>query len=298
MSLPPSPTQVPTLPKKSVKPQENPREDDGKKIEFAKFINEHNLQLVNHTDTKTSIIIGIDGVLLGLLFSSLPSLEYLFILIPFIISVVLLGLSAFYGLWAIFPIINRDPRYRDSMVYHETILGHELTPRHIYKPLDALAKKIQRHEDEYKKNLSDLYEYLKRWGLPFDAEAISSKFNSSTSMNNDNDDRILYEEVRSVCMLAGKLHHMVTRVRWSLFFLVLAVILLAVTLSTSSSISSFLPSHDEKCSMNAKSYNVTPWQCSQFSKGSLAEQCANNPSKYNMSLKGCSQFIPPTKTTD
>ncbi len=43
------------------------------------------------------------------------------------------------------------------------------------------------------------------------------------------DDRILYEEVHSVYMLAGKLHHMVIRVRWSLAILIAAVVHLAST---------------------------------------------------------------------
>lgn len=279
---------TPLPPKKGPTPPEWTNPDNGKKVEFAKFINEHNLQLVNHTDTKTSIIIGIDGVLLGLLFSTPPPLEYLYIHIPFVIGVGLLGLSAFYGLWAIFPLINRYNHNTDSMVYHETILGHNLTLKGKYKWLYDGAKKIQRHRDE--DEVENFQEYLERWGLPKEVDT-RSRFDNNASKDNAT---ILYEEVRSVCMLAGKLHQIVTRVRWSLFFLVLAVILLAATLSVSSFPSS---GHDEKCAIDPKSYNVThPWQCSKFSKGSLAGQCANDPSKYHMNPKGCSQFIPPNTT--
>ena len=268
------------------------QDDNGDKIGFAKFINEHNLQLVNHTDTKTSIIIGIDGVLLGLLFDSLPSHDYPALQVAFVIGVGLLGLSAFYGLWAIFPLISRFKRNKDSMVYHETILLHNLTLKGQRKWLYGFAKRIQRHKDEVEGK--KFYEYLKRWGLPSTKVAIRSKFNNSTPMDND---RILYEEVRSVCMLAGKLHHMVTRVRWSLFFLVLAVILLAATLSMSSIHSSYPSGHVEKCGENPDQYGVNQtalWQCSKFSNGSLAEQCANDPSRYHMNQTSeCSRFIPP-----
>ena len=81
-------------------------------IEFARFVNGHILQLINHTDTKTTIIVAINGVLLGLLFGSFPRgllqgssnvPQLLFISIIF-----LLGASAVLGLLAIFPRIDRN----------------------------------------------------------------------------------------------------------------------------------------------------------------------------------------------
>lgn len=51
----------------------------------------------------------------------------------------------------------------------------------------------------------------------------------------------------------------------------------------------------EDCARDPELYgvNVTPWKCSMFTTGSLAERCAMNSTQYKMSKTECSRFIPP-----
>jgi phosphoglycerol transferase MdoB-like AlkP superfamily enzyme len=64
------------------------------KIEFARFINNHSLQLIGLLDTKTSKIVAINGGILTLLFTSKGSLMQEETLSLFQLVVGLLGASA------------------------------------------------------------------------------------------------------------------------------------------------------------------------------------------------------------
>lgn len=93
--------------------------DEEKKIEFAKFINDHSLQLIGLIDTKTTIIVGINGVILGLLFQSEVLREVAHqndaIRVLFQLVVGLLGASAIFGLVTIFPMIQKNTAQWYSM---------------------------------------------------------------------------------------------------------------------------------------------------------------------------------------
>ncbi len=85
-------------------------------------INTGNIFLIGHTDSKTTIIVTLNGVLLGLLSDTLqhwpPGLQYLFIPV-----IILLAATAFSGLVGIFPRTYRNRRYENSLTYHEVIVG-------------------------------------------------------------------------------------------------------------------------------------------------------------------------------
>jgi hypothetical protein len=84
------------------------------KIEFARFINNHILQLIGSVDIKTTIIVAINGVLLGLLFQSeglrdaAHANPVIGVIFPLVVG--LLGTSAIFGLRTIYPSIKREPR--------------------------------------------------------------------------------------------------------------------------------------------------------------------------------------------
>jgi hypothetical protein len=125
------------------------------RIKFATFINEQNLQLIASVDQKTSIIIAINGVILGLLSQTLPidgtSLEGLEVILTFSFfwsAVGLLGASAIFGVWTIMPRIDKNGIYSDSMVFHETIV------RKLVKDTDheLISEKFK----EYKRKLESV----------------------------------------------------------------------------------------------------------------------------------------------
>jgi hypothetical protein len=93
--------------------------DEEKKIEFAKFINDHSLQLIGLIDTKTTIIVAINGIILGLLFQSEVLREVAHqndeIRVLFQLVVGLLGASAIFGLVTIFPRIQKNTALWYSM---------------------------------------------------------------------------------------------------------------------------------------------------------------------------------------
>jgi hypothetical protein len=53
---------------------------------------------------------------------------------------------------------------------------------------------------------------------------------------------------------------------------------------------------EEQCAKNPGMFNLTHnvWQCSKFSRGSLAEKCAQNPESFHMVKSECYKFIPPS----
>lgn len=185
--------------------------DEKKKIEFVQSINEHNLQLINHTDQKTTIIVGINGVLLGLLSQSysdglLKGANNPLIII-FVLVSLLLGTSAIAGLVVIFPRIYRDRCYEKSFSYHEIIVGKKPWDR-----FDISSWFERRFEDTEQRG--DRFENFKnRWE------------NKITFEN------ILDDGIYNAYMLAEKLNHMVVWVSLSLLLLLAAVVLLTIFLS-------------------------------------------------------------------
>jgi hypothetical protein len=167
------------------------------KIAFARFINEHSLQLIGHIDLKSSIIVAINGVILGLLFGSKdplmpPSGIHHFLLL---FVTILLGVSAVFGLLTIFPRICAE---LNSIIFHETIL---------YKvPFQRLRSLRSKQKIQFE-------DYEKVWDCL-------------------NVQRILYEEILNAYRLAGALNYQFFWVRLSIAFLISAIVPLVVLLLT------------------------------------------------------------------
>jgi hypothetical protein len=89
------------------------------RIDFAKFAIEHTQNLITMTDTKASISIGIDGVMLAIIFASSSSQSFLSYprFIPVLFS--FLFLSAIFGFATIFPRSVKSPPTR---LYYKSIL--------------------------------------------------------------------------------------------------------------------------------------------------------------------------------
>ena len=74
------------------------------KIDFAKSVLEHNLSLINLADAKAGILLGINGVVLALLFGMEKG-------IPSVLSIIFLFLTAIlFGISSIFSIATLIPR--------------------------------------------------------------------------------------------------------------------------------------------------------------------------------------------
>ena len=163
-------------------------DEEKDKIAFAGFINEHNLQLIGHIDLKSSIIVAINGVILGLLFGSndplLPPGSPWINHVLLSIVTILLGASAVSGLLTIIPRISAE---YNSIIFHETIL-YKVPHHHLFWWL---------RKPEIKPK-----EYEKEWGHR----------------------RILHEEILNVHRLARALHYQFVCVRLSIAFLISAVV--------------------------------------------------------------------------
>lgn len=100
------------------------------RITFGRFVNEHSLQHIGFLDQKSSILVAINGVLLGLLFQSNVA-KVLTSQSPFLFdaAVVLLGASAVFGLFTIIPQRRKAKKdYSTSLLFNETIykrMSHE-----------------------------------------------------------------------------------------------------------------------------------------------------------------------------
>jgi hypothetical protein len=121
------------------------------KIKFATFVNQQNLQLIGSVDQKTSIIVAINGAILGLLAppiatstsvveqpESIPSFIFL------CSTVLLLGASAIFGVRTLLPRIDKAGPYSDSFVFHETIV------KELVKDTDQelISKKFRQYKDK------------------------------------------------------------------------------------------------------------------------------------------------------
>lgn len=195
-------------------PQEDPMK---KEIEFVRSINTGNIFLIGHTDTKTTIIVTLNGILLGLLSDTYkgwpPELQYFFIPV-----VLLLAASAFSGLVGIFPRTYRNIRYKDSLIYHEVTVGKE--------PYKAFRERL-------------VFRFRRLWTRKTHDKLAFDNFHDRIVKVDSND--VLEQEVLSAYMLSVKLNHMVVWVRLSFLLLILGITLLAVILSVLSQTASSSP---------------------------------------------------------
>jgi pycsar effector protein len=78
------------------------------KIDFAKSVLEHNLSLINLADTKAGILLGINGVVLALLFGiekeTPTGLSTLF----FFLTAILFGVSSIFAISTLIPRLTRE----------------------------------------------------------------------------------------------------------------------------------------------------------------------------------------------
>jgi hypothetical protein len=192
-----------------------------KKIELAQFTHGHIFQIISSVDKKASIIVAINGVILGLLFQSevlqdiavqnqevgipFKLVVQLVVRVLFPLVVGLLGASAIFGLLTIYP-------KRRSV--STTIFPKEESGIWAFRESISDLKKSKRAElkRECKKKDDSLKKYQESW----------------ESM--DDLTKILREEVTNVFNLEEALRHQFFRLRCSLTFLISAVGLLVVVL--------------------------------------------------------------------
>jgi hypothetical protein len=180
-----------------------------KKIELAQFIHDHIFQIISSVDTKASIIVAINGVILGLLFQPEVLQEIAVqkqeVGVLFTSVVILLGASAIFGLLTIYP--KRRP-------VSTKIFPKEESGSWAFRESIADLKKSKRAEvkRECKKKDDSLKTYQESW------ESI------------DDLTKILKEEVTGVFNLKEALRHQFFRLRCSLTLLMFAVGLLVIVL--------------------------------------------------------------------
>jgi hypothetical protein len=76
---------------------------DSDKIDFAKFVIDHNTSLINLADTKAGILLGINGIIIALLFA-VEKIELAQITISlFLITGIFLGASSLFTIFTIVP---------------------------------------------------------------------------------------------------------------------------------------------------------------------------------------------------
>ena len=121
------------------------------RINFATFVNHQNIQLIGSVDQKTSIIVAINGAILGLLAQSIPSNTSIFdqpegilSFIFFCSTVLLLGASAIFGVRTLLPRIDKTGPYSDSLVFHETIVKELVKER----DQELIFKKFREYKDK------------------------------------------------------------------------------------------------------------------------------------------------------
>jgi hypothetical protein len=180
------------------------------KIEFAKFISTHIFQHITSVDQKSSIIIAINGVLLGLLFQS-DGLREIALAdqgtgVVFKLIVGLLGASAICGLFTIYP--KKKP--------HCTVIFEEKPWRKI---LGETLKDIKETLEDTKLKHSEQERNDKEKGFERRLNEYKEKFKST-------DLYILDQEVINAYILIEALQHQFFRFRWSLILLISAIPLL------------------------------------------------------------------------
>jgi len=106
-----------------------------KKIDFAKFVINHNVELINFADTKASAILATAGVILGLLlFLDIEKISLL-IIVEVIVTVVLLGATIVYSFSVILPRLIPKTK-TETAIFYKSI--------------------IQQTKDEFKENFKNM----------------------------------------------------------------------------------------------------------------------------------------------
>lgn len=107
-----------------------------KKIDFAKFIIDHNVALINFADTKASVILATAGVILGLLlFLDVEKINVL-ITIGIILTVIFLGATIISSLIIILPRLTSKTKIETVIFYKSIIQQNKDEFKEIFKNLD------------------------------------------------------------------------------------------------------------------------------------------------------------------
>lgn len=77
------------------------------KLEFAKAVLTHNSELINLADTKAGILLGINGIILALLFGDNTSFSPIVVNLV-LVTGILLGISSICSILTIFPRLTKD----------------------------------------------------------------------------------------------------------------------------------------------------------------------------------------------
>lgn len=78
------------------------------KIDFAKSVLEHNLSLINLADTKAGILLGINGVVLALLFGIEKETPTVLSTLFFFLTVILFRVSSIFAISTLIPRLSRE----------------------------------------------------------------------------------------------------------------------------------------------------------------------------------------------
>lgn len=89
------------------------------KIDFAKYILEHSISLINLADTKAGILLGINGIMLALMFGIEKENLAHAVKIFFFLTSVTLGLSSAFAIFTLIPRFLKNSK--KSIIYFEKI---------------------------------------------------------------------------------------------------------------------------------------------------------------------------------
>jgi hypothetical protein len=78
------------------------------KIDFAKSVLEHDLSLINLADAKAGILLGINGVVLALLFGIEKETPTRLITLFFFLTAILFGVSSIFAISTLIPRLTRE----------------------------------------------------------------------------------------------------------------------------------------------------------------------------------------------
>ena len=78
------------------------------KIDFAKSVLEHNLSLINLADAKAGILLGINGVVLALLFGMEKGISSVLSIIFLFLTAILFGISSIFSIATLIPRLTQE----------------------------------------------------------------------------------------------------------------------------------------------------------------------------------------------
>ena len=78
------------------------------KIDFAKSVLEHNLSLINLADAKAGILLGINGVVLALLFGMEKEIPSFLSIIFLFLTAILFGISSIFSIATLIPRLTQE----------------------------------------------------------------------------------------------------------------------------------------------------------------------------------------------